>query len=42
LSCLINGVSPPVNGQDGLISLKIGLAALKSIKEDRPVRIDEI
>ena len=42
LGCLINGDSLPVNGQDGLISLKIGLAALKSIKEERPVRIEEI
>ena len=42
LGCLINGDSLPVNGQDGLISLKIGLAALKSLKEERPVRIEEI
>ena len=42
LGCLVNGDSLPVNGQDGLISLKIGLAALKSIKEERPVRIEEI
>ena len=42
LRCLISGDSPPVIGHDGLISLKIGLAALKSYKEERPVRIDEI
>lgn len=31
-----------VDGNDGLQSLKIGLAALKSIRENRPVNISEI
>ncbi|MGB5498370.1 MAG: Gfo/Idh/MocA family oxidoreductase, partial [Maribacter sp.] len=39
---LENGVTMPVNGNDGLKSLKIGLAALKSIKENRPIKISEI
>ncbi|HLT50998.1 MAG TPA: inositol 2-dehydrogenase [Arenibacter sp.] len=39
---LKNGEKVPVDGKDGLSSLKIGLAALKSLKEERPVRIDEI
>jgi myo-inositol 2-dehydrogenase/D-chiro-inositol 1-dehydrogenase len=39
---LKNGERVPVDGNDGLSSLKIGLAALKSLKEKRPVKIDEI
>lgn len=33
---------PPVDGEDGLKSVLIGLAAKKSLLENRPVRIDEI
>ncbi len=39
---LRNGTKMPVDGNDGLQSLKIGLAALKSLKENRPVKISEI
>ncbi len=39
---LENGVTMPVDGNDGLKSLKIGLAAIKSIKENRPIKISEI
>ncbi|WP_299530159.1 inositol 2-dehydrogenase [Ulvibacterium sp.] len=39
---LSNGTMMPVNGNDGLQSLKIGLAAIKSIQENRPVKISEI
>ncbi len=39
---LENGTLMPVDGNDGLQSLKIGLAALKSLKENRPVKISEI
>jgi len=39
---LSNGTKMPVDGNDGLQSLKIGLAALKSLKENRPVKISEI
>ncbi len=42
IKSLQNGDDVPVGGEDGLQSLKIGLAALKSAKENRPVRIDEI
>src|SRR5690606_41068876 len=35
---LKNGEKVPVDGKDGLSSLKIGLAALKSLKEERPDR----
>lgn len=39
---LQNGTMMPVDGDDGLQSLKIGLAAIKSLKENRPVKISEI
>lgn len=39
---LSNGTMMPVDGNDGLQSLKIGLAAIKSIQENRPVKISEI
>jgi len=32
----------PVSGKDGLISVAIGLAAKKSVAENRPVRLNEI
>ena len=32
----------PVSGNDGLQSLVIGLAAIKSIKENRPIKVSEI
>lgn len=42
LKSLKNGASVPVDGKDGLSSLQIGLAALKSLKEKRPVKIEDI
>ncbi|HMB61598.1 MAG TPA: inositol 2-dehydrogenase [Eudoraea sp.] len=42
ISGLKNGTVMPVDGNDGLQSLKIGLAAIKSLKENRPVKIAEI
>jgi myo-inositol 2-dehydrogenase/D-chiro-inositol 1-dehydrogenase len=39
---LQNGTKMPVDGNDGLQSLKIALAALKSVQEKRPVKIKEI
>lgn len=41
-STLIDDNQAPVGGEDGLKSLKIGLAAIKSLKENRPVQISEI
>ena len=32
----------PVSGKDGLLSVAIGLAAKKSVAENRPVRMAEI
>ncbi len=42
IDCLVNGTVLPVTGNDGFQSLKIGLAALKSVQENRPVKLDEI
>lgn len=39
---LTNGEPVPVDGMDGLLSLQIGLASMKSLKEKRPVKIEEI
>ncbi|MEE4312094.1 MAG: inositol 2-dehydrogenase [candidate division KSB1 bacterium] len=33
---------PPATGEDGLAAVKIGLAAMKSVAENRPVKMDEI
>jgi len=37
-----NGSDMPVTGEDGLLSIAVGLAAKKSLVENRPVRIEEI
>ena len=42
IQSLENGNDVPVTGEDGLQSLKIGLAAIKSIKENRPIKLAEI
>lgn len=42
ISCLENGAAIPVGGNDGMLSLKIGLAAIKSFQENRPIRLEEI
>jgi myo-inositol 2-dehydrogenase/D-chiro-inositol 1-dehydrogenase len=42
IKSLDNGRAVPVGGEDGMQSLKIGLAAIKSILEKRPVKISEI
>ena len=42
IRCLQDNTEVPVTGEDGLLSLKIGLAAKKSIKENKPVKISEI
>ena len=39
---LADGTPMPVSGDDGLQSMKIALAAKRSVAENRPVRIDEI
>jgi myo-inositol 2-dehydrogenase/D-chiro-inositol 1-dehydrogenase len=42
IDSLISGDKMPVGGEDGLMSIVIGLAAKKSVQEKRPVRISEI
>ncbi|MDL5512103.1 inositol 2-dehydrogenase [Arenibacter sp. M-2] len=42
VASLKNGKTMAVDGTDGLRSLQIGLAAIKSLKENRPVKIAEI
>ena len=42
IDSLINNSSVSVNGKDGLESLRIGLAAKKSLQENRPVKLNEI
>jgi len=42
LECIINDTAPTVSGNDGLISVIIGMAAKISAKENRPVKISEI
>jgi myo-inositol 2-dehydrogenase/D-chiro-inositol 1-dehydrogenase len=37
-----NDKEPPVTGNDGLQPVRIGIAALKSLKEKRPVKIKEV
>jgi len=42
IDALINNTAMPVDGNDGLMSIAIGLAAKKSVIENRPVGIVEI
>lgn len=42
IDALVSGSEMPVDGNDGLLSIAIGLAAKKSCKENRPVSLSEI
>lgn len=42
IQSLQNDTQPPVTGEDGLKAVQIGLAANKSLKEGRPVKLSEI
>ena len=42
IKSLENGTPVPANGNDGLQSLKIGLASIMSLQENRPVKLEEI
>ena len=42
VACIKNDTTPPVTGEDGLQSLLIAMAATKSAKENRPVKLAEI
>ena len=41
IKCLENDTPVPANGNDGLQSLKIGLAAIKSLQENRPIKLEK-
>jgi myo-inositol 2-dehydrogenase/D-chiro-inositol 1-dehydrogenase len=42
VGCILEGKTPPVTGLDGRIPVVTGLAAWKSYREHRPVRLNEI
>ena len=41
-ACIQEDTPPPVTGEDGRVPVVMGLAALKSFRENRPVRLSEI
>ena len=42
VSAVLQDTPTPVNGEDGLKPVEIAIAAEKSLREDRPVKIDEV
>ena len=42
VECVRKGKEPEVTGRDGRVPLVMGLAAMRSVAERRPVRLDEI
>lgn len=42
VDAIINDKEPPVTGHDGLMPIKLGMAAKKSFMENRPVKLSEI
>lgn len=40
--CVLKDKPPPVTGRDGRLAVLIGFAAIRSWKENRPVRVEEI
>lgn len=42
IDCVLNDKIPPVTGKDGRLAVVIGFAAIRSFKENRPVRLSEI
>lgn len=42
VDCVVNDTASPVNADDGLMATAIGLAAGMSLKESRPVKMEEI
>lgn len=42
VDCVLKGQNPPTTGQDGLMSVLMGYAAMKSLKEKRAVKISEV
>ena len=42
IDCILKGEDPVTGIEDGLVSVKLAMACIKSLKENRPVRVDEI
>jgi myo-inositol 2-dehydrogenase/D-chiro-inositol 1-dehydrogenase len=42
IDCILQDTPPPVTGLDGRIPVVMGLAAWKSYRENRPVKLAEI
>jgi len=42
VDCVQNDRQPSCSGRDGLMSVLLGMAALKSCKENRPVKLSEV
>ncbi len=42
IDCIHNGSIPSVGGKDGLMAVVLGLAAKRSLQENRPVKVSEI
>lgn len=42
VEAILNDTEPPVTGIDGMMPLKIGLAAKKSFAENKPIKVSEI
>ena len=42
INTVINNSEIPASGEDGLMSVAVGLAAKKSVAENRPVKLNEI
>jgi myo-inositol 2-dehydrogenase/D-chiro-inositol 1-dehydrogenase len=42
VDCIIEDKATPTNGQDGRMAVVLGFAAIKSLRENRPVKISEI
>ena len=42
IDCVSNNTTPPATGKDGLLAVIIGLTAMKSVQENRPVKLSEI
>jgi myo-inositol 2-dehydrogenase/D-chiro-inositol 1-dehydrogenase len=42
VDCVLHDTAPPVGGPDGLAPVLLGLAAAKSLRESRPIRLTEI
>jgi hypothetical protein len=42
INCIVNDTKPLVTGYDGRVPVAMGMAALQSYRENRPVRVDSV